>query len=52
MVLLADSRDPVLPDGDDRGDDSDLLPRGFEAVALLDMRLQIALVASRLNLLA
>ncbi len=49
MVLLADEIDLVLPDADDGGHHADRELAAFERVALLDMRLQISDVASRLG---
>ena len=42
VILLAGKADPVLPDADDGGDDSDRKPAAFKCFALLDMRLQIS----------
>ena len=42
MILLAAKADPVLPDPDDGGDDADPETAAFEALALLDMGLDIS----------
>ena len=42
MILLAAEGDPVLPDTDDRGDDTDPEIAAFERPALLDMRFDIS----------
>ena len=52
MVLLADQRDPEIPDADDRLDDADAQPGRVERVALLDMRFEIADIARRIDPLA
>ena len=52
MVLLADQRDPVVPDADDRLDDADAQSGRVERVALLDMRFEIADIARRIDPLA
>src|SRR5271170_868533 len=52
MVLLAGERDPVIPDAYDRLDDADAQSGHVERVALLDMRLEIADVARRIDPLA
>ena len=49
MVLLAGECDAILPDADDRGDDTDLEAASLQPVALLDMRLEIADVTSALD---
>src|SRR5271169_6187416 len=41
MVLLAGHRDPVVPDADDRLDDTDAQSTRVERVALLDMGFEI-----------
>ena len=52
MILLADQRDAVVPDADDRLDDADAQPAGVERVALLDMRFEIADIMRRIDPLA
>ena len=52
MVLRALEDDPVLPDRDDARDDAHLEPAALERVALLDMRLEEAPVAARIERLA
>ena len=52
MVLLAGDGDPVIPVADDRLDDADAQSAGIERVALLDMRLEIAEIARRIDQLA
>src|SRR5665213_2733459 len=42
MLLLAAKGDPVLPDADDGGDDTDAVTAAFEYLTLLDMRLEIS----------
>src|SRR5665213_86270 len=42
MILLAAKGDPVLPDADDGGDDTDAVTAAFEYLTLLDMRLEIS----------
>src|SRR6266702_286330 len=49
VVLLPDKIDLVLPDADDGGHDADREVAAFERVSLLDMRLQISDVPSRLS---
>jgi hypothetical protein len=42
MILLAAEGDAVLPDADDRGDDTDAEIAAFQRPALLDMRFDIS----------
>src|SRR5579862_2390106 len=49
VVLLAADGDPVVPAADDPLDDADALAGPFERAALLDMGLEIADIARRID---